>query len=74
MDSLGNINDAIDKAVELAQLGEYELVTYPEKTDPLQEILKMFDTTTPEERLVMKVREFASKPRIMALMPEVTIW
>ena len=74
VDSLGNINDAIDKAVELAQLGEYELVTYPEKTDPLQEILKMFDTTTPEERLVMKVREFASKPRIMALMPEVTIW
>ena len=74
VDSLGNINDAIDKAVELAQLGEYELVTYPEKTDPLHEMLKMFDTTTPEERLVMKVREFASKPRIMALMPEVTIW
>ena len=74
VDSLGNINDAIDKAVELAQLGEYELVTYPEKTDPLQEMLKMFDTTTPEERLVMKVREFAAKPRIMALMPEVTIW
>ena len=74
VDSLGNINDAIDKAVELAQLGEYELVTYPEKVDPIQEMLKMFDTTTPEERLVMKVREFASKPRIMALMPEVTIW
>lgn len=74
VDSLGNINDAIDKAVELAQLGEYNLVTYPEKVDPIQEMLKMFDTTTPEERLVMKVREFASKPRIMALMPEVTIW
>ena len=26
-----------------------------------------------EERLIMKVREFASKPRIMALMPEVEI-
>ena len=74
VDSLGNINDAIDKAVELAQLGEYNLVTYPEKVDPIQEMLKMFDTTTPEERLVIKVREFASKPRIMALMPEVTIW
>ena len=74
VDSLGNINDAIAKAVELAQLGEYNLVTYPEKVDPIQEMLKMFDTTTPEERLVMKVREFASKPRIMALMPEVTIW
>ena len=74
VDNLGNINDAIAKAVELAQLGEYNLVTYPEKVDPIQEMLKMFDTTTPEERLVMKVREFASKPRIMALMPEVTIW
>ena len=74
VDSLGNINDAIAKAVELAQLGEYNLVTYPEKVDPIQEMLKMFDTTTPEERLVIKVREFASKPRIMTLMPEVTIW
>ena len=74
VDNLGNINDAIAKAVELAQLGEYNLVTYPEKVDPIQEMLKMFDTTTPEERLVMKVREFASKPRVMALMPEVTIW
>ena len=73
VDGLGNIDDAVAKAVELAELGEYQLVSYPEKTDPLQEMLKIFDTTTPEERLVMKVREFASKPRIMALMPEVTI-
>ena len=73
VDGLGNINDAVAKAVELAELGEYELVTYPEKTDPIQEMLKMFDTTTPEEQLIMQVREFASKPRIMALMPEVTI-
>jgi hypothetical protein len=36
-------------------------------------MLKMLDTTSPEERLLMQVREFASKPRIMALMPEVTI-
>jgi protease-4 len=73
VDGLGNIDDAVAKAVELAELGEYQLVSYPEKTDPLQEMLKMFDTTTPEERLVMKVREFASKPRIMALAPEVAI-
>ena len=73
VDSLGNINDAINKAVEMAQLGEYELVNYPEKKDPFEEMLKMFDTTTPEERLIMQVREFAAKPRIMALMPKVTI-
>ncbi len=73
VDSLGNINDAITKAVELAELGDYQLVIYPEKKDPFEEILKMFDTTTPEEQLIMQVREFASKPRIMALMPEVNI-
>ena len=73
VDELGNINNAIAKAAELANLGEYAIVDYPEKTDPFEELLKMFDTTTPEERLVMKVREFASQPRIMALTPEVTI-
>ena len=73
VDELGNINNAIAKAAELANLGEYAIVDYPEKTDPFEELLKMFDTTTPEERLVMKVREFTSKPRIMALTPEVTI-
>ena len=73
VDSLGNMNDAIAKAVELAELGEYQLATYPEKTDPFEEMLKLFDNSTPEERLIMKIREFASKPRIMTLMPEVTI-
>lgn len=73
VDELGNINDAVKKAVELAEIGEYVLVDYPEKKDPFEEMLKMFDTTTPEEQLIMQVREFASKPRIMALMPEVTI-
>ena len=73
VDELGNINSAIAKAAELANLGQYAIVDYPEKTDPFEELLKMFDTTTPEERLIMHVREFASKPRIMALTPEVTI-
>ena len=73
VDSLGNINDAIAKAVELAELGDYQLVSYPEKKDPFEEMLKMLDKTTPEEQLIMQVREFASKPRIMALMPEVKI-
>ena len=73
VDELGNINQAIAKAAELAGLGQYAIVDYPEKTDPFEELLKMFDTTTPEERLVMKMRDFASQPRIMALTPEVTI-
>ena len=73
VDELGNIDDAIAKAVELAGLESYTLMYYPEKEDPFAEILKMLDDTTEEERLIMKMREFASKPRIMALMPEVKI-
>ena len=73
VDKLGNIDDAVNKAVELAGLENYKLAYFPEKKDPLEELLKSFDDTTDEEKLIIKVREFASKPRIMALMPEVTI-
>ena len=73
VDEMGNIDDAIAKAVALAGLENYRLTYYPEKADPYEELLKMLDNTTEEERLMLKVREFCSKPRIMALMPEVTI-
>ncbi|MCI5681023.1 MAG: signal peptide peptidase SppA [Bacteroidales bacterium] len=73
VDSLGNIDDAIRKAVELADIPDYQVVYYPETTDPLENLLSMFDNTTDEEKLLLRVREFASKPRIMALMPEVEI-
>ena len=74
VDEMGNIDDAIAKAVALAGLENYRLTYYPEKADPYEELLKMLDNTTEEERLVMKVREFCSKPRVMALMPEVKIY
>jgi len=73
VDALGNIDDAIAKAVELAGLESYQLVYYPDVVDPYAELLKMLDNTTDEEKLILKVRDFCSKPRIMALMPEVEI-
>ena len=73
VDKLGNIDDAIAKAVELAGLENYKLSYYPDVKDPFEELLKSFDKTTEEERLIMKVREFASKPRIMARMEDVVI-
>lgn len=73
VDSLGNIDDAIRKAVELADIPDYQVVYYPEATDSLEDLLSMFDNTTDEEKLLLRVREFASKPRIMALMPKVEI-
>ena len=41
--------------------------------DPYEEILKMFDNTTDEEKLILKVKAFCSKPRIMARMDEIII-
>lgn len=73
VDELGNIDNAISKAAELAELEQYAITYYPEAEDPMETLLRMFDNTTPEERLIMQVREFASKPRVMALMPNVTI-
>ena len=73
VDELGNLDNAIAKAVELAGLENYKLAYYPEVKDPWTELLKSFDNTTEEEKLILKVRAFCSKPRIMALMDEVVI-
>ena len=73
VDELGNIDNAISKAAELAGVEQYALTYYPEQEDPMMELMSMFDNSTPEEKLVMKVREFVSKPRVMALSPVVTI-
>ena len=73
VDELGNIDNAIAKAVELAGLESYKLEYFPDVVDPYEELLKLFDNTTDEEKLLLKLKNFCSKPRIMALMPEVTI-
>lgn len=73
VDELGNIDDAIAKAVELAGLESYKLEYYPAVKDPWEELLKSFDNTTDEEKLIIKLKEFASKPRIMARMDDVVI-
>ena len=73
VDELGNIDNAIEKAVELAGLENYKLTYYPEVKDPMEELLKLFDNTTDEERLILKLRQFCTQPRIMALMPEMKI-
>ena len=73
VDELGNIDNAIAKAVELAGLESYKLLYFPEKQDPYAELMKLFDKTTDEEKLILKLRDFCSKPRIMAIMDEIEI-
>ena len=72
VDELGSMNDAIAKAAELANLEDYQLVYYPEKKDPMEELIKLFDDATKEERIIAKLRQLCSRPRILALMPEIT--
>ena len=73
VDEIGNINDAIAKAVDLAGLECYQLAYYPETTDPYEELIKLFDNTTDEEKIILKIKDFCSKPRIMARMDDIVI-
>jgi len=70
VDSLGNLDDAINKAAEMAGIEHYIMAYYPEKVDFLDELIKALDNTTEEEKLMMRLKERFSKERIMALMPE----
>ncbi len=73
VDSLGNIEDAIAKAAQLAGLEEYARVTYPEKKDFMTQLIESLDNSTPEEKLIARIRAFASQPRIMAKMEDMVI-
>ena len=42
-------------------------------TDPYEELLKLLDNTTEEEKMLIKMKEFCSKPRVMAKMDELII-
>ena len=73
VDELGNIDNAIAKAAALAGIEDYALVTSPEKKDAWAEMLKMFDNTTDEEKMIAKFRELVKEPRILMLAPVVEI-
>lgn len=73
VDCLGNIDDAIAKAAELAGVEQYKTVYYPEKKDPMEELLKMLDGSSPEERLLREARAFAKEPRQMMQMEKIII-
>lgn len=70
VDELGGLDNAILKAAKLAGIEHYTMAYYPKKKDFMEELLKSLEHTTEEERLLMRIRERCSQPRIMALMPE----
>ena len=73
VDAMGNIDDAIAKAAELAELSEYAKVYYPQRKDFLTELMEKINKTTPEEKIVNKMREMITQPRILAIehFPEI---
>ena len=73
VDDLGNINDAITKAAQLAELDDYALVYYPKPVDPFEEFMKMLDNSTDEEKMIARLREMVKEPRILMLAPVVEI-
>lgn len=73
VDALGNIDDAVLKAAELAGLESYKIVSYPDKKDFWTEMLESMENTTEEERLVARLKAFCSEPRLVARMEEIVI-
>lgn len=74
VDGLGNLDDAVLKAAELAGIDSYTIAAYPEKKDFLTELLESLEQTdSEEERIVAKIKAFASQPRVMAQMEPVQI-
>lgn len=43
VDEIGGLNDAVNKAVELAELDEYRIVEYPRKKDFMERLLEDFN-------------------------------
>ena len=74
VDSLGNIDDAIVKAAELAGIESYDINYYPKPTDPLEEMLKMISgEQSEEEKLIARIRLLAKEPRVLMVMEPVEI-
>jgi len=73
VDAMGNMENAITKAADLANLTDYEITYYPEKKDFMTTFLESLDQTTEEERLYLRVKSFCSQPRILTLMDIVDI-
>ena len=72
VDSLGNIDNAIAKAAELAGIESYDINYYPETKDPMDELLKMLSgEQSDEERMIARLKTLAKEPRVLMMMEPV---
>lgn len=74
VDELGNIDNAIAKAAELAGIEGYDINYYPEKKDPMEELLNMLSgVESEEEKMIARLKTLAKEPRVLMLMEPVEI-
>lgn len=68
VDGIGGLDEAVAKAAEMAETSDYELTYYPNKKDFYTQLMEAFDTSSDEEKLIMKMKELCLQPRVMTLM------
>ena len=74
VDSLGNIEDAINKAAALASIESYDINYYPEKKDPIEELMQMLTgEQSDEEKLIARLKVLAKEPHVLMMMEPVEI-
>lgn len=74
VDSIGNIDDAIVKAAALAGVDSYDVIYYPEKKDPMDELLKMLSgEQSDEQKLIARLKVLAKEPHVLMMMEQVEI-
>ena len=54
VDEIGDLQDAIAYASEIAELEEYRIREYPIKKEPIEEIMEQFGIETVKENLLKK--------------------
>ncbi len=74
VDAMGNLDDAIAKAAELAGVEHYTLTYYPERKDFMQELLESLEHPSDEEKIMAELKARFSEKRVMALMPDQVIY
>ena len=70
VDKIGNLQDAVEIAAQMANLEKYKVVSYPNKEDKLTKLLNSLSGTDSEEMILYKqVKSLIEKPAVMARLP-----
>lgn len=73
VDKMGNVEDAVAIAAQMASLDNYQLTTYPEKKDKMTELMETLSGSDSEEMILLKeykhIKQMAQKPSMQARLP-----